>query len=416
VSFPGKNALGAKELDALLTALRDPQYLKPDGTLNSRAIERATGIDQRTVRRHIAKLGLNGTQPVLDGYYLSKSTAVIGKNGELEREFIQQKPEHGGPFEVPEGHNVKGISALVDADGRVVNQWVKTSAGQRSPEEIAEAFEVAFRDFKPAAPYVIPPKDSDSDRLTVYPVADWHLGMFAWGKETDGPDWDLSIARKVLTETFLEVLHQSPPSENAVLLGLGDLLHGDNRTNTTPQHKNPLDVDTRHSKCVETACDIMGDISEAVSRKHHNVQIVFKEGNHDQDSTVGLRMALRGWWRNEDRIRVDTSPSPFWFNRFGINLLGGVHGDKAKMKELPLLMAVMRKEDWAASTTHHWHTGHFHSEKALEVNGVVCHQHRAPIPPESFHNAFGYRSGRSMRAFNYHADRGFRGLNEVEIQ
>src|SRR5437879_584017 len=60
-----------------------------------------------------AERGLLGTKPVLPGFRISQTTAVTNQDGDVVREFIQQRPELGAPFEVPPGHAVKGVSALV---------------------------------------------------------------------------------------------------------------------------------------------------------------------------------------------------------------------------------------------------------------------------------------------------------------
>ena len=141
-----------------------------------------------------------------------------------------------------------------------------------------------------------------------------------------------------------------------------------------------------------------------------------RDSNHDEHSTVGLRQALRMYWRNEVRVMVDTSPNPYHYHRFGVNLIAGVHGDKSRPKELPLILANSRPEDWAASTTRHFHSGHIHHDTLLETGGVHVYTHRAPVAQDAYHAAKGYLSGRSMRSFTYHRDKGFRLMTEVEIQ
>lgn len=367
--------------------------------------------------RRAAERGLDGSvpYPAAQGFRVKQNSVQYDKRGIKKGQAVKFGPDADRPFELPAGHNVKGVSALLDASGLVTAQWVKTSAGQRPPEQIAADFEAAFTEFKPAAP-VIPKPATDEHRLTVYICSDWHVGMLAYAPETDGRSFDLSIAIRELGNTFRELVEQSPPSKHAIILGLGDLVHIDNAKGLTPMHGNMLDFDSRYSKIVTALCDLFAELTQLVAAKHEHVEIVLKEGNHDTDTTVGLRCALRAWFRENKRVSVDMVPSPFYLRRFGVNLIGAVHGDKTKMAELPLLMAVMRPSDWAQSKTRHWHTGHFHHLKTVELNGVVVHQHRAPIPPDAFHASRGYRSGQSMRAFHYHEITGFRSLTEIEIQ
>ena len=69
-----------------------------NGRVNGSAIARALGVNPSTVTRHIAKL---------------ENEALLNRDGK---------------FKVHPSHNVKGVSVLVDADGNIKQQWVKTSS------------------------------------------------------------------------------------------------------------------------------------------------------------------------------------------------------------------------------------------------------------------------------------------------
>jgi len=381
------------------------------------AAGRALGVSDNTIRRAVlaaAERGLLGTEPVLPGFVLYKSTAVYDDEGNLVRKFVQQRQERPTPYEAPENHRVKGQSTLVDAEGRIIQQWIKTTE-ERSPENLAKTFEESFRNFTPLAPRLSKPAKTEDDKLTVYIWTDWHIGLYSWGLETGEGDWDLGIARTVMNDTIREVIDAAPKSQRAIVLGLGDLLNQDTILPITQRSGNVLDSDTRYAKCLETLCDLVQENTERVAAKHDEVELVFKPGNHDEASTVGLRMALRSYWRNTERVQVDLSPDPFYFKRFGVNLIGGVHGDKTKLAQLPMIMANRCKEDWAVTTTRHFHTGHLHHRVELEEGGVQVFQHRATTEKDAYHAHHGYLGGRSMRAFIYHHDKGSRGNIEIVI-
>ena len=348
------------------------------------------------------------------GHEVGSVSRAYDRYGNQVKETIHTRPERQ-PYEQEEGYEVKGRSTLIDADGNVASQWVKTNKERLSLEKTIEVIQAAFKGYKPVTPNISKPKEARSDMLTVYPVLDWHIGMFAYGKETGGPDWDLSIARKQLCSTFSELVEQTPPSGRAIFLGLGDLLHSDNNRNRTERSGNPLDVDTRHQKILETACDIMAECSELVASKHQKVTVVFKRGNHDETSNAAILQAIRMMYRNHKRVEVATSPNPFFWTEFGVNLIGGTHGDQQKIDQLPMIMATRCKEAWGRTKTRHVFTGHVHHERAKEVEGVKCFSLRAPIPVDAWHAGVGYSSGRSMYGFNYHSELGSRGNIEVEI-
>ncbi len=64
--------------------------------------------------------------------------------------------------------------------------------------------------------------------MTVYPIADAHIGMMAWGKET-GEDYNTKIAVARLQSWLGACIAASPPSETAIILDVGDLTHADAR-------------------------------------------------------------------------------------------------------------------------------------------------------------------------------------------
>lgn len=397
------------------------KLLRQPGAMASE-VARTLGIGVRTVERYrreviaAAQRGEYGFEPVLPGYRLSKSTATYGPGGELERQSVQQLPDHGEEFTAPAGHIVKGVSALLDAEGRKIVEWVKTREGERTVEETAAIVQKAFEDWAPAAPAILIPADCDADRLTSYIQCDWHLGLRAWGRETAGPDWDLPIAKGALLGASSELVQASPPSRHAVVLGLGDLLHADNSLNQTERSKHVLDVDGRYPKCLATLCDVLVEHVEQVAVRHEDVEVVFKPGNHDPNSTHAIAYAMRMYFRNSRHVRVDTSPDPFYWRRFGVNLIGGVHGDRQRPKDLAWVMANRRAQDWGATTTRHMHTGHVHHDTVLELGGVHVFTHRAPVAQDAWHAACGFLSGRSMKSFTYHADKGARGHTEIEIK
>lgn len=380
---------------------------------------RNLGMKETTFKARIiraAKRGLLQVDPpeAPPGFEITGRSASL-KGGQVERETLRYGPEKGPEWEVPDGAVIKRGTVQVGPDGRVERHWPRYGPEEVTPERAAEIVLKAFEGFKPFAPAIIRLRNHDDNRLTLYPLADWHVGMFAYGREADGPDWDLKIARTVLVEAFAELVEQTPKSAHAVVLGLGDLMHADSHKNQTPNSGNIMDVDTRYSKCLPTVCDIVAECCEMVRQKHKSIEVALKAGNHDVSSTVGIRSALRMYYRNDDRVKVDESPSPYYWRHFGVNLICATHGDGCKPQELPLLMASTKPEEWGATKSRHAHTGHEHHERTKEYNGVKVHTHRAPVPSDAWHHAQGYRSGRSMRAFHYDAERGSRGMNEVEI-
>ena len=158
-----------------------------------------------------ARRGLMGTEPVLPGFQIK---SVASKQGDA---WVKQTAEHGEVFETPAGHAVKGVSALVDPEGRIVQQWIKTR--EERGAVALDALKAAFEAYRPAG-LVTPPAHTNDDLLTVYPIADLHLGMFSWAKET-GADYDIDIASTLLRSSMNSLVSRSAAAKHAVVLDLG---------------------------------------------------------------------------------------------------------------------------------------------------------------------------------------------------
>lgn len=352
-----------------------------------------------------AERGLLGTKPVLPGFRLTKTTAVTNEHGDVVREFIQQRPEAGAEFELPAGHTIKGVSALVDPAGRVMQQWVKTR-NEYAPQDIAAILKDAFTDVPPAEP-VVASSIVSSDLLTLTPLADFHVGLFSWAGET-GTNWDLKIAERVIGDAIEDLTDRTPPSAHSIVLGGGDLLHSDNNENKTARSGNALQVDGRYQKVLMTACRLVVRTIDANLRRHGHVTVRILPGNHDEHASVAVAYFLLAWYRNEPRVTVDVDPSLFFWFRFGKVLLGATHGHTVKLKDMASIMAHRRAEDWGATRHRFVHGFHIHhsSKFATEGNGVISESHQTPTPQDAWHFGAGFLSGRSMQAISYHREFG----------
>lgn len=354
--------------------------------------------------RMAAERGLMGPPgvEVLPGFAI-KSIATPQYDGS----WVKQVKEAGEEFEVPAGHSIKGVSALVDPDGRTIQQWIKTKEGILDPLSLAEYLKTSFADFEPSAKSVAPPVNAAAELLTLLPCGDWHIGMFAWHKEV-GADWDLKIAEDTIGAAVEDTVARSPSSEECIILSGGDLLHADNSNNTTAKSGNPLQVDGRYQKVIGVAARLMVRTTDAALKRHRRVTLRILPGNHDEHSAVAIAYFLLAWYRNEPRVLVDVDPSMFFWRRFGLVMLGATHGHTVKIGQMPVIMASRRAEDWGATKFRYVHGFHLHhsAKTATEGNGVVCEIHQAPIPQDAWHHNSGYLSGRSLQAITYHGSYG----------
>ena len=307
----------------------------------------------------------------------------------------------------PRGYHLRGVSTMLDGAGNPVAQWVKTAQdpAQGRLDAILDAIRELPDSFREAHQPRPAPSHNDADLLCVYPIADVHLGMYAWREET-GADYDIKIAERLHTEAIARLVAAAPAAKQALILGLGDFFHCDSNLARTSRSGNPLDTDTRWQLVLRVGVRMMRAMIDAALSKHEQVRVVIEIGNHDDYSAAMLSMALEAFYDRDDRVTVDTSPEPFHWHRFGKNLIGVTHGDQAKIEQLPGLMAAMRAADWGQTRHRYWYTGHVHSERLRETPGCLVETFRTLAPSDAWAHRAGYRSDRDMRVDVLHREHG----------
>jgi hypothetical protein len=358
---------------------------------------------QRCFRR-AAERGLLGTEPVLPGYYISKETAVYDKDGELVREFIQQKPEKGEEFAVPPGHTIKGVSALVDPAGREIVKWVKTAADKQA-STLFTAIEAAISSYSGCVSLPPAPQYTSAETLTVYPIVDLHLGLYAWAAET-GASFDLDIASDLLRGSVKNLVARSANSETAIVLDLGDYFHTDSSRNQTERSKNVLDVDTRYARVLQVGYELVVECIELALQKHQFVIYRKLPGNHDEESSKLLAVAIAAHFRNEPRVTVDTNPSRFFMHRFGRVMLAATHGDMLKMGDIAGFMATNWPREWGETEFRYGYTGHVHHDRAKVHNGVKSESFNTLTAKDAWHAGMGFTSPRTAVSITLHRNYG----------
>jgi transposase-like protein len=371
-----------------------------------RAAAAALGIQRSTLRRRLkraAERGLLDTMPIMPGFRIKQTSAQLGPDGELQKEWIKQTPEpNEEPFAVPAGHLIKGVSALVDPDNRVIQQWIKTKEGADGVDW-PKLFESAFKDFVGRALPVIAPAVVREDFINLIPCNDWHINLLCWSREV-GENWDLKIAERVIGDAIASVIERTRCAGTAVVLGGGDLMHNDDNSNRTAKSHNVLDADGRHEKGLEVAQRLKVRTIDAALQRNGKVIVRILKGNHDEQSSVAIAHFLKAWYRNEPRVTVDLDSSLFWYYEFGKVMLAATHGHAAKLANMPGIMATRRPEMWGRTRFRFAHGFHVHhrEKRAPENAGVVLESHQAPIPGDSWHHGEGYLAARSVQTITYH--------------
>lgn len=315
-------------------------------------------------------------------------------------------PKHDMTKTCPDPYIVKGVSTLYNKDGEPVSQWVKTTLDEEKLNQYLEGIvEASLAEIKPIKIPKYQQRVSDSNTLTVYPIADLHIGLKSWMAET-GNDYDLEIAEKVLKQVFTKLIERAPNSKQCLVAGLGDMLHVDNLNNETSRNGNVLDVDSRYAKMYGVAMKLFRFVIETAAAKHKQVHVINCMGNHDDLGALTLSIALSNIYQKCKRIHVLQSPSPRQYFFFGQNLIGCTHGYECSAKDLPMVMAAEKPIEWGICKYRYWYCGHIHQDKVIENGACKVESFRTITGRDAWTNAKGYFSGRDLKAIVIHKDYG----------
>lgn len=312
---------------------------------------------------------------------------------------------------LPEALNVKGTSTMYDQDGNRRMHWVKTERGR---EEIYQDLVDSMSDLAQELPKIPKSKREsnkvDPELLTVYPLGDPHIGLLCYTPEV-GQDWDLEIAESIFLPLMDNLVSVAPPSEECLIIDLGDFWHYDGMEQKTMRSGHKVDADGRPSKMIQVGFRIMRQMIESALRVHKTVHVKIMPGNHDDLGSIFLRVALLHIYQGEPRVKVDQSPNVFQYFDWGKNLIGIHHGDKCKMAQLPMVMAADQAKSWGTSEFRHWYVGHFHNDSThvfsgKDMQGCKVETFRTIVGTEGYAHEAGYRSPQDGKAIVLHKEFG----------
>jgi hypothetical protein len=383
------------------------KHTREDGTINYTKLAEDIGGHRTTAMRRVASLavaGALGTKVVLPGFGITKTAEW--HFGDTEGRSVQQKPIGEKTAKIRPGFGISQITTLRNSHGETSVEWTQQ---RPTPNviDMAEMLKEAFSNM----PVLATPQPcrfgTHGYLLTLYPLADLHFGLYAWGRETVD-NWDLRIAEKVIGEVFQKLVTRASGSDECVILGGGDQMHADNNNNETSRSHNTLQVDGRYQKVLFVTCMFFVRLVMIALTKHRIVSVRLLKGNHDDHAAIAIAYFLLAHFRNEPRVKVDADPSAFWKRRFGKTFLAATHGHETKPAEFDRVMASRWREDWGASTISYGHMFHIH-HKSMYVHtkgGAIIETHETPIPPDVYAFNNGFWSDRSLQLIEYSEDGG----------
>jgi len=312
--------------------------------------------------------------------------------------------------------DVKALTVQEDSSGNTTQRWIKyDKLLSKRIEAFENIIESLKEDIEPVPPALVPEHNSNSNLLNQYTLTDYHLGMMSWGEET-GADWNTKIAEDTLVKFFQTAIEQSPIAENAIFANIGDFLHWDGLDAVTPANKHVLDADTRFTKLVRVAINVIRRIISMLLDKYKNVYVIMAEGNHDPASSVWLRELLNTFYENEPRININTNPDPYYCVEHGLCFLGYHHGHKSNINKIESVLISKYKNEFGKSKFTYIHTGHLHHQKVVETNLSIIEQHNTLSAKDSYASRGGWNSQRNAKVITYHKLYGEVGRNTINIK
>lgn len=247
-------------------------------------------------------------------------------------------------------------------------------------------------------------KNELKENIQEISIFDLHVGKLAW-REESGDDYDSDIACDLFMKAIdYHVKYGRLYQPERYLLPIGnDFFNIDNGRNMTTAG-TPQDVDTRWMRMFRMGREVLVDAIEHLTQ-FAPVDVVIVSGNHDTETAWHLGESLHCWFHNNENVTVDNSPKLRKLYTYGENSIGFTHGNREKVKDLPLIFATEFRERWGKSKWREIHHGHFHSKRSLvsmpvdEQYGVRIRQLPSLSGNDAWHYSKGYNGVRAAESF-----------------
>jgi len=332
--------------------------------------------------RHISNVGR-------DIKHLSSKAAIRG-----------DAPEHDLTHPTAPGFATKRVSTLYNAKGEVTVQWHIQEPEKRQIDRLLAEFVDSYTDemrghHKPTKA----PKGTNSDYVSCYLIGDHHLGMYAWGEETGGDDYDTDIAEQILADAVDRLVNsQSIKSEHGWLISLGDFMHANDTTSMTPASKHLLDTDGRFGRVIRVAARLYKRMVKTMLERHKHVTIFNVRGNHDPDASLMINALLQGYYENDPRVTVVDNYSKFLWKKWGQRLVTMHHGDRVQPQRLYEAITANLSKEWGETSYRVCWTGHLHSKLAVDLGGMNFERWNVLPPNDAWAAGAAFTQTEQMRS------------------
>ena len=241
---------------------------------------------------------------------------------------------------------------------------------------------------KSVKPIEVEHDEQDEVTNLVLPFPDMHFG---WTTYAD--------IRNKITQ-IQEIIEKN--YDTIVIEQLGDLFHSDQMHSSQTVRGTILD-DVNMRDAFRYASQMFSDIIPLALKHANHVRYYTVFGNHSGDLEYAYALALKARYPQVEFHLGDEQPQTDWRCAYQLGHVGIMlcHGDVAK-NQISGLFPNEYKHIWADTETHEIMSGHFHSEKFRDANGIMWRQLGTAKPNDPYEIKNGFTSSKKvMYAFAY---------------
>jgi len=274
-------------------------------------------------------------------------------------------------------------------------KWVRKIAGSIEPEKLQ-----AWLDKTQVEP---PEKSQDigyENTMGVLSIRDAHFGLFS---EHAGPNYhayDLNEAHDAYIRAGRYLIARAATEDvSHLVIPFGsDMMHVDGRDNETTKG-TAQDVNAQWWQALEMSVKALNQVVSMALEQFHSVTLVLESGNHDNDLSRVLSIAMKQRW--EERLDLLDEPGSIKRITLGNCHVFFHHGDGISPEAYAGIIAGDHPDTVKADQYVEVLSGHLHHRRRsvlgssgdyLEAGGIVHRVTPALCPASNWAESKGYRS------------------------
>ena len=181
--------------------------------------------------------------------------------------------------------------------------------------------------------------NKEIENALIISLADLHLDVKTFQSET-GNDSDMykSFDRALLA--VKDILYRATYGhgiEEIIFIGGNDFYHANSAKNTT-EKGTPLDVDGRFHESFKLGLTLITTILD-ICKVYAPVRYYTCYGNHSPEREFYLAAALDAYYRNDEKIKIETDPKSRKYFSYGNSAFMLSHDAPKSIKDLPVIFA-----------------------------------------------------------------------------